>query len=201
MAEPALRLSDKPDSEEECIELYSGLVDYFAFRAKTTNLRDIDDIRQDGFMGLIQAYRTWDPAKGASFKTWATYMVRFWVNHIGARNADLNEHNAWLRDRDAYNEFKKIISLDQALEQLQDHSPYFRDESAEAAFDLDSGPGFDDLLAPVKDVRLRFVLVERFVKSRKYDDIGMELGVSKQRVEQLVKKALDKIKKRFGGRA
>jgi len=58
--------------------LYSGLVKSIARRAASVsgNYVDIDDLVSFGMIGLIKAVEKFDPEKGVTFETYATYRVR-----------------------------------------------------------------------------------------------------------------------------
>ena len=42
---------------------------------------DVDDLVQEGVIGLMRAIKSYDPEKGAAFGTWAGYWVLAYVNH------------------------------------------------------------------------------------------------------------------------
>lgn len=58
--------------------LYAGLVKSIARRAASVsgNYVDIDDLVSFGMIGLIKAVEKFDPEKGVTFETYATYRVR-----------------------------------------------------------------------------------------------------------------------------
>lgn len=182
---------DKPESEDLLVELYAPMVDYWVYRANADDrFRDLDDLRQDGYIGLLHAYRTYDLAKGANFRTWANEMVRLWVMHNGARNVDLNLANARLRDPDAYGRMRNMLSLDRFVEDWKGgEPPLFVDPGAEAEFDL-VGQGFDDLVGRLdsgpRNDRLRYILDQYYLEERTLADIGRELGITRERVRQLL---------------
>lgn len=81
-------------------------------------------------------------------------------------------------------------------------------------FDEDSvsDPGFDPAYAAelrelLREVlrfvspKERYVMVERYIKSRTLGDIGMELGISRERVRQVESKAIEKMRTRTGREA
>jgi RNA polymerase sigma factor, FliA/WhiG family len=58
--------------------LYAGLVKSIARRAASVsgNYVDVEDLTSFGMLGLIKAVEKYDPEKGVSFETYATYRVR-----------------------------------------------------------------------------------------------------------------------------
>jgi hypothetical protein len=85
---------DRPATEEEALELYKPVVNYFVARVNPSLLRGYDDIRQDALFGVIHAWRTYDPSKGTTFKTWAVTMVRQWAISKGSAFFGFNVFNA-----------------------------------------------------------------------------------------------------------
>ena len=71
---------------EEILEEYKGLVKikagiYFMFGG------DKDDLMQEGMIGLVKAYNSFDESKGASFQTYASVCVeRAIINAVKAAN-------------------------------------------------------------------------------------------------------------------
>lgn len=63
-------------SEDDIFTQYSGLVLYHAKRLAFAFGWEVNDAYSDGSLGLLQAIRSYDPARGASFKTFATYRIR-----------------------------------------------------------------------------------------------------------------------------
>jgi len=63
------------DEQRRLIEDHVGLVDYLAKRLATVSI-PFDDRWQDGMIGLIDAARDFDPARGANFATLATMKIR-----------------------------------------------------------------------------------------------------------------------------
>lgn len=188
---------DRPQSEEELVSIYEPVVSYWTFRARVNNLREQDDIRQDAYIGLLYAYRTFNPDKGCTFKVYAVNMVRYWALYNGLKQSDRNEHNAWKYDRDMYRRIKAARSLDQLkedldgieLEQLKDFSMMQGVQGI--------GFGFEDLLSMVDDERRRYILSEYYLGERTYDDIGRELGVTRERIRQLLVKTHAEIRRRL----
>ena len=82
---------NKPKSLEECVKIHEKLVYYIADKYKRMATRpnlDIDDLVQMAYMGLIKAYNTYDPDKGAAFGTHAANHMRWElsreINRYGA---------------------------------------------------------------------------------------------------------------------
>lgn len=187
----------KPESEDLLAGLYAPVVEYWSRKAVPDRYRDLDDIRQDALIGLIYAYRSYDPGRGAKFKTWAVYMVRLWALYDGLRFNDSNLRNAWLRDRVAHKNIKNMLSLDRFIEDWKGgDAPVFKDPGAEGGFDLPDAM-FEAMVGLIADGRIRFVIDEYYLKSRTLGDIGLELGISRERVRQLLEKAYAILRKKL----
>ncbi|MBY4675962.1 RNA polymerase sigma factor FliA [Marinobacterium arenosum] len=65
-------------SNDELIEQYAPLVKRIAhhLQARMPSSVVLDDLLQAGMIGLLEAYRNYDPCKGASFETYAGIRIR-----------------------------------------------------------------------------------------------------------------------------
>jgi RNA polymerase sigma factor (sigma-70 family) len=64
------------------ITAHQGLVMHFARRYRLPDL-ELDDLVQEGFIGLLQAARRYDPAQGA-FSTYAAYWITKYLRQVYA---------------------------------------------------------------------------------------------------------------------
>jgi RNA polymerase sigma factor (sigma-70 family) len=177
---------DRPASEGEALELYQPVVGYWVARSKPNMLRDYQDIRQDALWGVIMAWRTWEPDKGMTFKSWTVFLVKQWVFSKGSSHFGLNLQNAYtqnnLNDRLAILEPR--VRLDEIMaDWKEDRYGSLADPKADEAFDL-WGLSFDSLVDMVKAERDRFIVREYYLKERTYEDIGSELGITREYVRQ-----------------
>lgn len=71
-------------SQLALIRQYERLVHKLARKyAFTAVSHSHDDLAQEGFIGLLQAVKTYDPSRGAKFMTWAYYHVRGTITSCG----------------------------------------------------------------------------------------------------------------------
>lgn len=201
---------DRPATEKEALALYGPVINFWTARARPDCLRGWDDIRQDARLGVIHAWRKWDPAKakGGTFKSWVGFNVKQWVFSKGVKNFGLNLQNA----RRQGNLGERLAVLNpMGLEDLRfgtdkrysndgGESPAFRDPEAEAAFDL-SGIDFDALVAMAPNERAGICLREYYLRGRSLEDIGLELGITKERVRQIMETSYGRIRQALSMRS
>ena len=73
----------RPATEEELVELYEPVISWWVgqwgHKIHWDPLRTQEDVRQDAYLGLIHAWRSWKPDRGMFFKSWAVKIVGQWV--------------------------------------------------------------------------------------------------------------------------
>ena len=64
--------------EEQLVLDYLPKIKYIALNLKSTLPKNVelDDLIQEGIIGLLQSYRKYDPEKGASFYTFAMKRIK-----------------------------------------------------------------------------------------------------------------------------
>lgn len=177
---------DRPDSEEEALELYKPVVNYWVARSRPNMLRDYQDIRQDALCGIILAWRTWEPDKGMTFKSWVVFMVKQWVFSKGSAHFGLNLPNAYVQNN--LNDRLAVLDPCVRLDEIrfgydEDRYSSLADPKADKTFDL-WNLSFDCLVELVKADRDRFITIEYYLKGRTYEEIGSELGITRGYVRQ-----------------
>ncbi len=169
--------------------LYGPFVGHWAnhYMANSPDgLRTLDDLVQDGWLGVLSAWDEYDPARGMTFRTYATYRIR-WAIFNGAREADRNTARLYVqkaRGRDKPEHYAVINAgsiedpkhgvLQLAADDSSAHEQTAADES------------FMAMLALVRKPRVRWVLDQYYRACRTLNDIGLELGVTRERVRQLL---------------
>lgn len=189
---------ERPATQEELVKLYQPVIGWWVSRAWPNPLRTHNDIQQDAYLGLLHAWHSWKPGKGMSFKPWVVKIIGQWVMFKGLFYFGLNLHLAYYQDN--LEERMAVIaplSLDKFSEDWGDYYEGLVDPQAEAEFDKLFALSLDDLVGLVKDKRNRLILRWVYLEGRTYDDIGLELGISKQAVQQRLKKAYGQIRKRL----
>ncbi len=189
---------------------------------------DFDDLVQVAMIGVLKAIERFDPAFGASFRTYASVTARGevrrhyrdagWSVSVPRRLKDLRYDVAAatevLREqlrrapttaevagylRISRDEVEECIAAGSNFRALPIDLPTGEERSAASLRDagweerivahLDASSELAELLAELP-VRLRNVLVMRFVEERKQSDIAGEIGVSQVHVSRLIKQAL-----------
>lgn len=192
---------DRPESKELMAELYGPLVGYWAgkFFARKNSLdhRSLQDLVQDGWLGALEAWDDYDQRRGASFLTYATSRI-YWSIWNGARRADRNLGRAYTQC------FRGLAKHDDmaALRPLSIDDPRTFGTVCNLAtkddiVDSISRDSFNNLLGMVTDQRLRWVVDQHYRADRTLEDIGRELGVSRERVRQLLVQARDMIREKL----
>lgn len=151
---------------------------------------ELEDLIQDGLLGLLDARGRFDPCRGFSWQTFAGHRVR------GAIIDGLRQRDHVSRSQRARGDAPKIRSLSGARPRRTCRrgactrgrwtaGESFRLPAAsdplEAAIEKDA---FDDLIAGL-DHRSRLILVLYFVEQLTMSEIGAALGICESRVSQI----------------
>jgi len=157
----------------------------------------LEDLVQEGMLGLIQAIRRYDASKGASLSTYATYWVRAFISKFKMDNARIVRAVRTRAQRAAFYRGEVALS-DVSL----DAPPASTTRSLHEQM-ADPSLGVDELLsnaelarlAQAAVVRLRrglpareaIVLDERLLaeRPRPYREVGARLSLSGERVRQI----------------
>lgn len=69
-------------NETQAVRDYGWLVEKLA-RTYVRAGVEVDDLKQEGFLGLLEAARTWRTDGGSSFKSWASLAIRKYICRYG----------------------------------------------------------------------------------------------------------------------
>lgn len=152
-----------PKSEREAIALCEPQIEKLARRFMSCGAA-LDDLVQAGRCGAASAWRSWDPKGAATFKTWAHLPIHWAIWQAAKREAD---H----RDRIRY------------CETVEHESP--EDEHVDLFALARLKQAFDALPS-----RFRFVVSALYYEGRTYGAVASDLGVTRQRIQQLEREAL-----------
>lgn len=195
----ALIPSDRPCTITDLAELYAPMARYWAYRMYQDDRamhRSLVDLEQDAWVGILEAWHSWDPGKGSTFKTYANNRAR-WSILNGQRQIDLGLARAYMYDRRLYSNILAMASLDDQDAAVLDTLP---DPGSESGFvEGVAWESFVAMLNLVSDPRTRLVLMRRFGQDIQLEEIGNELGVSSERARQLVAKGCREIRAKLGG--
>jgi len=151
-------------NERSLAQMYIPLVLAMA-RKYSTSLVSTDDLVQEGFLGLVEAERLFDPSKGVDFSTYAAYWVR--------------KKMLALVDRERRHALE-TVRLD---EELLPAAPPPGDEQGEK-------PGSCAAIYENLPVLERQVVNLIFWERKSTPEAARILGISKERVRQLRERAL-----------
>ena len=158
--------------------LIYSVVNKYRHIAQARNV-EVDDLVQAGNVGLLEAYATYDEERGAKLSTYAYYQIRSRIQYtIFGSQADVTAHH-------------EVFTYDDDLPTIQDTQD-FNTSLAQAETQLAA----KRLVARfVDDKHERHLLTMRLV-GHTLAYIGNMEGMSRQRVDQKIKKTIARIKKR-----
>ncbi|MDW8055202.1 MAG: sigma-70 family RNA polymerase sigma factor [Elusimicrobiota bacterium] len=149
--------------DEELVDLVYSI----ALRYRN-NFVELEDLLQEGFLGLAKAYKNFDPSKNILFKTYAYYWIR----------KQILEYIKNIK-KFSYISFDEIetekLSYQEKFEDNDNHNEISFNEEV-----------FTELEQKVLDLS--------FNKKVPLSDIAKELNLKRERVRQVQNKALRKIK-------
>lgn len=210
------RLIDgKELTRDEVVVQYEGLVYKHARRLSMNDYHYIQDLAQEGFIGLLYAYDRYDAEEGASFTTYATQYVLGYMSRAHDKRVTVNVpvhtiRSAWQIDRGGMWELtdKEISEKLSITESQVEHCRiYFHrrhissvDAKAEEGDDLYNSFGYVqdystlivEEYSKLLDDREKFIAV-KLCEGYSQTDISRMLGVSKMRVSQIVRKIREKV--------
>lgn len=187
-----MTMMTRPTVEEVLVE-HEGFLVLQAMRwAGTSPGVALEDLLQEGRLGLLEAWERFDAERGVKFLTYASHWVYQrmgrWVKNTGTTvrvpqyragkvaqfyasldepvNAGDGEHGTRLHELLAAPEGEVMLSGDAGMMAL-----------------------LETEMARLTE-RERFVMVERFWKERTLDDVGRELGVTREWVRQIERQVL-----------
>ena len=187
----------RPASKEEAVMLYGPFVGHWAnhYMANSPDgLRNLDDLVQDGWLGVLAAWDDYDPARGMTFRTYATYKIR-WAIFNGAREMDRNTARLYAQkvrgtDKPEYYALFNPVRLDDprydAMQVAEEGSSAHEQTAADESFRV--------MLSFIRKPRIRWVLDQYYRACRTLNDIGIDLGVSRERARQLLVQGHDVIR-------
>lgn len=219
----SLAINDLPaygwhKSVDETVRNNQGLVarvaKYYHARVNLSERVDFEDLMQEGRIGVVEAWRRFDPARGLKFSTYAIYWIRQrMARYLTANASELHVPIATKTEQTraaAAIARKKCVRLDDPWSGSDDGS-----ES-----DLSGVLGSDDLNHEANSERMwkraqverlmraltprERVIVREFFEFVRYSDkvatlqsVADRHGVSKERVRQIVAKAVEKMRAEF----
>ena len=200
----------RPATLEELAETYAPMARHWGFKAyddRRAAQRSLDDLVQDAWIGILEAWHIWEPCRGTTFRTYANDRAR-WAVLNGQRLVDVGVARAYvnkIRAKGNNKEKAEILygnvlamgSLDQRhcswqgdggksdrIESLKDQ---LADPAAEEAYcECGAWGSFKTLLDMVVNPRIRQILIDHFGRDLSLAEIARKQGVSRERIRQLV---------------
>jgi RNA polymerase sigma factor (sigma-70 family) len=158
-----------PNNENELIRLYANLAYSIANSYRNSRL-PLEDLKQESLLGLLEAYKRYDPSHNAKFSTYAV----FWIKKR-LLAAISNEKRSSLGAEE----------LDEnSLEDTTDPSTNPQNTSKSASLNLPPG-------MPILEKQ---ILILSFEQQLTIKEIAQNLGISNEKVKQHRQKALRRIK-------
>jgi RNA polymerase sigma factor (sigma-70 family) len=185
--------------ETEIVKKYTRLARYWAAKYEGRG-HDIEDLQQEALMAVVQAARRWSEKGGASLDTLATTYIRNrLVNVIGVvRSGSRAEGMRILRMQD----MPPTTSMDRETgepprsmhETLPDTNTPSPEEACLKAEAIDRARS---AFARLTD-REAGVVVEHVMLDKSLAQVGVELGLTRERVRQIEVGALDTLRRAVG---
>lgn len=194
---------------------YEGLI--YSIIAKYPKRFDRDDLFQAGMLGLVDAYKHYDPNVSVKFSTYAYYYI------VGEVNKYIRECSSLKISKDLIDLKKKILKVIDVMTQKLGREPttlelsLYLDVSEEMIINalistdevvsidasFDSFKYFDDINAEKLDLREEIEKLsedeQRLIKARYYEDLtqietSKKLGISQVQVSRNESKILKKLR-------
>jgi RNA polymerase sigma-B factor len=106
-----------PDLRDAIVAQHAPMVERIARRFANAS-EPVDDLTQEGFIGLLNALEVYDPTKGVKFTTYATYLVAGQIKHFLRDKGKIIKEPAWLQELN-----QKINRVSQTLYQDLERQP------------------------------------------------------------------------------
>jgi RNA polymerase sigma factor (sigma-70 family) len=178
-------MSESPEKEDKLLRLaetYLPLVETIALEYHNTPNASHDDLVSEGRMALLKAARSFDPARG-NFVSYASTAVRNRLN-------DLYEKQ--VRRAEA---FPVSIDSPRRDESSTSAEQQFADDTTDVRLTARRSESARILRDAVGRLPRRLQIVLNGIQAGKtYDEIGAELGITKQGVYKLAQPALRQVK-------
>jgi len=150
---------------------------------------ELEDLQGFGAIGLIQAVEGFESGRGVRFNTYATYRIR------GAILDELRKMD-WIPRGARSKAIEQIVSLYgetgetsiiDTIEERTEGDP----------FDAIADADFKKFIQADLNKRERYILLAYYFDGRTYQDIGRSLGVTRERIRQILEELLEKIRRTY----
>lgn len=158
-------------NENDLINKYSNLVKSIAFLYKNTGI-PIEDLTQEGLIGLLEARKRYDSEKGASFSTYASFWIKNRMLSLISKEIKQN----------AGAEYNDSTSIDSNLESPVEKA-YLENKKSKQLSLPDDMPDIE-----------KQILKLSFVEKKSLNEIANLLNLSREKTRQLKSKAMRRFK-------
>jgi len=157
--------------DKETIEKYMPLVKSIASKYSYVGI-PYEDLVQEGTIGLWEAWKRFDPDKGAKFSTYAIYWIKKYILEAVSKEHKTSHNAVHLDDAISHNKNEQVYEIEpKGKVTFPESFPKMEQKVLNLLYGLD-GKGSYDL-----------------------GEIGEKLGITRERVRQLKEKGLRRLRK------
>ena len=166
-------------SADELVNTHIGLVESMAnkYRGRTT---DMNEMMSDGYVALLHAARLFDATKGTTFEKYASWKIRQRMERTV-----MHQQNRSERSLDAPLREGVMTTLHDLIPSLPEYDP-LADITSEQ---------LSDIGLSAREVQVVRHFYGFGMDKLTYYEIGQQMNLKRERVRQILKKALRKIRK------
>jgi RNA polymerase sigma-B factor len=125
--------STRPSSADEAVALHGPLVEKLARSLARRSHDPVEDLIQVGMIGLLEAFKRYDPAQPASFKTYATHFITGHIRHY------LRDRQQLMRGPRALQELSyRLSQIEKQLQQTLNREPTLLEIAAKLDVSVES---------------------------------------------------------------
>ena len=124
------------DITDDDIRPYKYLVDKIAYQEYKNSQVLLEDLKGYGYEGLMDAFRTYKPDKGQTFKQYAAYRIYYFIrNNIYKEGTTVRMNSYIVKERKSQNQSLYIMS---PIEYEKDGETLYKNEPSENPADFDN---------------------------------------------------------------
>lgn len=150
---------------------------------------ELDDLLQFGRMGLFAATQTFDPSKGCKFQTYAINNIKYSIDY------KIREYSLFNQNKRSYEVVNNVYieSITADNDSLEDDMFEFLNCKVNDYEEADSRLVLEALSKVLSSKTMEIIKMR--LEHYTYEEIGNHIGLSRQRVKQIIDKNEDEIRK------